>query len=183
MMNNELKWYAVYTRPRWEKKVADLLERKGVEHYCPLNKVQRQWSDRKKLVLEPLFTSYVFIRVSEADHLRVKQTDGVINLVYWLGKPAVIKDAEIAAIRRFLNDYHNVQLERATVNVSDTVRIVQGPLLSMEGSVVEVMTHTVKVLLPSLGFTMTAQVQRSHIEKIFAPQENEVHVHSSKVLN
>lgn len=173
-MNKELKWYAVYTRPRWEKKVADLLAKKGIEQYCPLNKVQRQWSDRKKLVLEPLFTSYVFIRVNEADHLAVKQTDGVINLVYWLGKPAVIKDAEITAIKRFLNDYTNVQLERAVVNVHDTVRIIQGPLIAMEGNVVEVMNHSVKILLPSLGFTMTAQVERKHIEKVFISAAEQV---------
>lgn len=183
-MNTELKkWYAVYTRPRWEKKVAEGLQRKGIEHYCPLNKVVRQWSDRKKLVEEPLFTSYVFIRVSEAEHLQVKQTDGVINLVYWLGRPAVIKEAEITAIKRFLNDYQNVQLERTAVNINDTVRIVQGPLLSMEGPVVEVMTHSVKVLLPSLGFTMSAQVERSHVEKIFTPQDNEVSLHKTKALN
>ena len=183
-MNTELKkWYAVYTRPRWEKKVAELLQRKGIEHYCPLNKVLRQWSDRKKLVEEPLFTSYVFIRVSEAEHLKVKQTDGVINLVYWLGRPAVIKEAEITAIKRFLSDYQNVQLERASVNVSDTVRIIQGPLLSMEGSVVEVMTHSVKVLLPSLGFTLTAQVERSHIEKVFTPTDKEASLHKAKMMN
>jgi len=129
--------------------------------------VYRQWSDRKKIVLEPLFTSYVFIRVTEADHLKVKQTDGVLSLVYWLGKPAVIKDEEIETIKRFLNDHQNVQLEKAPVNINDRVRIIQGPLLSMEGSIVEIMSHSVKVVLPSLGFTMTAKVQRSHVERLF----------------
>src|SRR5690242_2529438 len=114
-MNKELKWYAVHTRQRWEKKVASLLEKKGIEQYCPLNKVLRQWSDRKKTVLEPLFTSYVFIRVAEADHLKVKQTEGVLSLVHWLGKPAVIKEEEIEVIRQFLTEYPNVQLEKAAV--------------------------------------------------------------------
>ncbi|HEV7622062.1 MAG TPA: transcription termination/antitermination NusG family protein, partial [Flavisolibacter sp.] len=50
-----LKWYAIYTRPRWEKKVNGLLIQKGIESYCPLNKVRRKWSDRIKLVEEPLF--------------------------------------------------------------------------------------------------------------------------------
>jgi hypothetical protein len=53
----ETKWYAVYTRPRWEKKVAEILTDKKIENYCPLNKVVRQWSDRKKIVHEPLFTT------------------------------------------------------------------------------------------------------------------------------
>ncbi|MEO6221006.1 MAG: transcription termination/antitermination NusG family protein, partial [Ginsengibacter sp.] len=54
-MISEKTWYVVYTRPRWEKKIAENLLRLGIEHYCPLNKVTRQWSDRKKKVLEPLF--------------------------------------------------------------------------------------------------------------------------------
>ena len=166
-MDKELKWYAVHTRQRWEKKIAHLLEKKGIEQYCPLNKIFRQWSDRKKLVLEPLFNSYVFIRVADTDHLKVKQTDGVLGLVHWLGKPAVIKDEEIETIKHFLNDHQNVQLEKVAVNVNDKVRIIQGPLLSMEGSIVEVMNHSVKVILPSLGFSMTAQVHRSHVEKVF----------------
>jgi len=86
-------WYAVHTRPRWEKKVAGQLAKKRLEYYCPLNKVQRQWSDRKKIILEPLFTSYVFVRLSETEHLPVLQTDGVLSFVYWLKKPAVIQDA------------------------------------------------------------------------------------------
>src|SRR3954463_15590086 len=176
-MDKELKWYAVHTRQRWEKKVAHLLEKKGIEQYCPLNKVTRQWSDRKKVVLEPLFNSYVFIRVTEADHLKVKQTDGVFSLVHWLGKPAVIKDEEIETIKRFLNDHQNVQLEKAAVNINDNVRIIQGPLLSMEGSILEIMNHSVKVFLPSLGYSMTAKIQRSHVEKVF---NNETETFSQK---
>ncbi|HMJ47328.1 MAG TPA: transcription termination/antitermination NusG family protein, partial [Ferruginibacter sp.] len=60
MDNMNKKWYVVYTRPRWEKKVAATLDERGVENYCPLNRVNRQWSDRKKVVLEPLFKGYVF---------------------------------------------------------------------------------------------------------------------------
>ena len=58
-------WYAVYTKPRWEKKVAERLLEKGIDHYCPLNKVIRQWSDRKKAILEPIFKGYVFVRTPE----------------------------------------------------------------------------------------------------------------------
>ena len=100
-MNENKKWYAVYTRPRWEKKVSDILTRRKIENYCPLNKVVRQWSDRKKVLHEPLFTSYVFVRISEPELNSLKQTVGVINLVYWLGKPAVIRDPEVEMIKRF----------------------------------------------------------------------------------
>jgi transcription antitermination factor NusG len=96
------KWLAVYSRPRWEKKVNQLLTEKGFESYCPLNKVRRKWSDRVKVVEEPLFKSYVFVKVKEEDRTAVRMTSGVINFVYWDGKPAVIKEREINAIKRFL---------------------------------------------------------------------------------
>ena len=98
-MTTNYQWYAVYTRPRWEKKVAAVLTEKNIINYCPLNKVEHQWRDRKKIVLEPLFTSYVFIRVSAKEHVEVLQTDGVLHYVNWLGKPAVIRDHEIEIIK------------------------------------------------------------------------------------
>jgi len=160
------KWYVVYTRPRWEKKVADLLFRKKIEYYCPLNKVHKQWSDRKKLVFEPLFTSYVFVRIDETEQLDVRLTDGVINFVYWLGKPAVIRNEEIDAIADFLNNYKAVKLEKTGVNLNDTVRIIGGPLVMQKGQVVSIKNKTVKVVLPSLGYMMHAEIETTNVEII-----------------
>jgi transcription antitermination factor NusG len=160
------QWYALYTRPRWEKKVAELLAKKKVEVYCPLNKVHRQWADRKKVVLEPLFTSYVFVHVSEKEHLDIKQTDGVINFVYWLNKPAVIRNEEIDTIKKFLNEYDHVTVERTQVNLNDRVRIINGPLMMWEGNVVEIRTNTVKITLPSLGQTLVAEIRKDNLETI-----------------
>jgi transcription antitermination factor NusG len=163
-METQRKWYAVYTKPRWEKKVAELLTRKRVENFCPLNKIVRQWADRKKTVMEPLFTSYVFVYASDAEQLGIKQTDGIINFVYWLGMPAVIRDEEIEAIKDFLYDHVDVKLERIPVNVADRIRITDGLLMHREGDVVEVKNKTVKVFLPSLGYSMTAEVAKDKIE-------------------
>lgn len=160
----ETKWYAVYTRPRWEKKVAELLSRAQITHYCPLNKVIRQWSDRKKIVEEPLFTSYVFVKVSLKQQTELRQIDGIVNFVYWLGKPAVIRDFEIEVIKGFLSDHINVRLEKAQVNVRDLVRVINGPLMEMEGEVVAVNSKTIKVALPSLGFILAAEIQRENVE-------------------
>jgi transcription antitermination factor NusG len=165
-MNNEKKWYAVYTRSRFEKKVAEVLTKRNIEAFCPLNKVKKQWSDRKKIVDEPLFSCYVFVRVSEAEHTLVKKADGVLNLVYWLGKPAVIRDEEIETIKSFLTEYTNIKLEKIDVNVSDLVKIVRGPLMEMEGAITEVRHKTCKVFLPSLGYAMTAEVEMSNIKVI-----------------
>jgi transcription antitermination factor NusG len=165
------QWYALYTRPRWEKKVADLLERKKVEVYCPLNKVQKQWADRKKTIWEPLFTSYVFVYVSEKEHLSIKQTDGVVNFVYWLNKPAVIRNEEIDTIKKFLHEYDHVSVEKTQVNLNDRVRIINGPLMMWEGNVVEIRTNTVKITLPSLGQTLVAEIRKENLETIGPLQE------------
>lgn len=167
-MNATKQWYAVYTKPRWEKKTSSLLEKKQIENYCPLNKVVRQWSDRKKTVLEPLFKSYVFIYATEAEHLAVKQTEGVLNFVYWLGKPAIIKDEEIEIIKKFLNEHENIRIEQISVNIKDTVRILSGPLTMMEGEIIELRNQSVKILLPSLGFAMVAEVEKVNVEVITA---------------
>src|SRR5574343_246603 len=109
MSTERKQWLAIYSRPRWEKKVARLLQEKGIECYCPLNKVRRQWSDRIKTIEEPLFKSYVFVRVSEVERSSVRLVQGVVNFVYWLGKPAVVKERESETIQKFLNEYEAVE--------------------------------------------------------------------------
>lgn len=165
-MNTQPYWYAVYTKPRWEKKVAELLTRKGIENYCPVNKVLKQWHDRKKLVEEPLFTSYVFVSITQAELVEVKKTDGIINFVYWLGKPAVIREEEIKTIKNFLGSYKEVQLEKTRIKPEDAVQIINGPLMNREAKVLEVYHRTVKVILPSLGYALVAQLEKSSVEVI-----------------
>ncbi|WP_315817056.1 transcription termination/antitermination protein NusG [Paraflavitalea speifideaquila] len=115
--------------------------------------------------MEPLFKSYVFVRVLDKEQTAVKQVSGVLNFVSYLGKPAIIRDEEIDTIKLFLNEYPNIRLERLEFNVNDRVRILSGPLMTMEGDVLEVKHKTVKVLLPSLGFTMIAEVEKNNLVK------------------
>lgn len=161
-------WYAVYTRPRWEKKVAELLTKKNIENYCPLNKVRKQWADRSKIIYEPLFTSYLFVNIPTTDLIHTKETDGVLNFVFWQGKPAVIKDEEIKVIKRFLQEYENVSIERASISPNDKVRVMNGALMMREGEVLEVRHKTVKILIPSIGFSLVAEVDRENIEKLIS---------------
>ncbi|HEX2535693.1 MAG TPA: UpxY family transcription antiterminator [Chitinophagaceae bacterium] len=157
------KWYAIYTRPRWEKKVNALLEEKGLESYCPLNKVRRQWSDRIKVVEEPLFKSYVFVKIEEGARTDVRMTPGVINFVYWDGKPAVIKEKEIQAIRSFLNEHEGVTLERMELQPNDRVRIIAGPMMDQEGKVIEVKNKVARIAIDSLGYILVAHIDRSKL--------------------
>ena len=157
------KWLAIYTRPRWEKKVNQLLSEKGLESYCPLNKVRRKWSDRYKVVEEPLFKSYVFVKVSDADRSNVRMTTGAINFVYWDGKPAVVKEKEITAIRRFLDEYENVEARPVKLKMHQRVRITNGTLMDHEGKVVDLQHKTAKVAIDSLGYILVATIDRTKL--------------------
>lgn len=157
------KWYAVYTKPRWEKKVHALLVEKGLECYCPLNKVHRKWSDRIKVVEEALFKSYVFVRVSEEEKTPVRMVNGVVNFVYWQGKPAIIKDKEILTIRKFLNEYSDVQVRQVDVAAEDVVVINQGVLMGKKGTVKRVLRKKVEVLIESIGFVLTAYIDKAKV--------------------
>src|SRR5437762_2452295 len=139
MHEKERSWYAVYTKPRWEKKVYSLLSERGFEAYCPLNKVRKKWSDRVKWVEEPLFKSYVFVHIGEDEQTKVRMTNGVVNFVYWLGKPAIVLDKEIQIIRKFLNEYTDVRAEPLDLEANDKVQIQRGVLMNQEAKVVKVL--------------------------------------------
>ena len=157
------KWFAIYTKPRWEKKVNQLLTDKGVECYCPLNKVKRKWSDRTKTVEEPLFKSYVFVKVTEEERTKVRLTNGVVNFVYWNGKPAVVREKEIQTIKLFLDEYENVQVRPMDLKVQQRVLITSGTFMDRTATVLDVRKKEVKVSIDSLGYELVALIDKNKI--------------------
>lgn len=147
----EMNWYVVYTKPKWEKKVADQLNRLGIECYCPLITQVRQWSDRKKKVLVPLFNSYVFVKLDEQDRNLVFQSAGAVRYLFWLGKAAVVKAAEIEVIKNWLQAPDSYDVSLSTIQVGDSIELESGPFSKQKAIVQEVnKTHYVLVL-ESLG--------------------------------
>jgi transcription antitermination factor NusG len=167
MNTKEKKWYALYTKPRWEKKVFKSLDAKGVEAYCPLNRVKRKWSDRMKIVEEPLFKSYVFVKVAEADKTEVRYVDGVLNYVYWNGKPAVVKEDEIIEIKKFLSEYENVEVSNLELKPADEVLLNTGVMMGATGRVLRVLSNSkVEVRIESLGFVLTATLDKKTLSRV-----------------
>jgi transcription antitermination factor NusG len=158
------KWYALYTKPRWEKKVAAQLNQKGFEVYCPLNKVRRKWSDRYKIIEDPLFKSYVFIFFDINEQSRVRLTDGVVNFIYWQGSPAIIKENEILLIKKFLNEFSDVQASNIELNTGLKVRVRSGLMMNHEGMVVDIKNNSVSVVLETLGYQLTATFDKKNLE-------------------
>lgn len=162
MSGDKRYWYAVYTKPRWEKKVHALLLEKGIEAYCPLNRTRKEWSDRTKWVEEPLFKSYVFVKIPEAEQSKVRMVGGVVNFVYWLGKPAMIKDKEIEIIRKFLNDYQDVRAVPIDLKVDTRITIAKGAFMDKEAKVLKIMNNKVQVVIESIGYSLVAVIDKSN---------------------
>ena len=157
------KWFAIYTKPRWEKKVNQLLTDKGVECYCPLNKVKRKWSDRTKIIEEPLFKSYVFVKVTEEERTKVRLTNGVVNFVYWNGKPAIVREKEIQIIKLFLDEHENVQVRPMDLTAQQRVLIISGTFMDRTATVLDIRKKEVKVCIDSLGYELVALIDKNKI--------------------
>jgi len=117
-------------------------------------------------VEEPLFKSYVFVKVDDAARTTVRMTAGVINFVYWDGKPAVIKEKEINIIRRFLDEHENVEVRSMNIELNQRVMITHGPLMDQVGRVVDVRHKTVKVAIDSIGYVLIAYIERTKLTSV-----------------
>jgi transcription antitermination factor NusG len=128
-------WYAAYTRANHEKRVAELLACKSVEHFLPLYESSRQWKDRRVKLQMPLFPGYVFVRMALRDRLQVLQIPGVASLVGCRGLPVALPQEEIASLRAGLTA--GIPAEpHAYLSVGRRVRIKAGPLAGMVGVLV-----------------------------------------------
>ena len=132
----KLNWYALYTRPRFEKKVEVQLDEKEIETYLPLQTVIRQWSDRKKKIKEPLFRGYVFVHVSPRDRISSLRVDGVVRMVRFGGKPSVIPDDQIDSIRRLMEGGASVG-PCDYLQYGDAVEVTQGTFAGIKGKLIE----------------------------------------------
>lgn len=150
-------WYAVYTRTQREKKVASILTKRGIKNYLAVNNIIGSNANNKKTSRETLFSCYVFIYISEAEMSLVKNIPGLVNFVYWMAKPAIIQREEIEAVRELTSGYHNIRLEKSSVNTSDSIRIIDEPVISFKENSASVKFQTLKIILPSLGYTMIAE--------------------------
>lgn len=145
-----MPWYALYTRPRQEKKVATRLEQLGIEVYCPLLIQVRQWSDRKKKVEVPLLPSYVFVKVDTHERDKVFQTPGVVRYLYWLGQPAIVRDKEIGIMQNWLQNTVT-SFEVTSIQPGDHFEIPSGPFIGKQGIVSKVEKNHLILVLEQLG--------------------------------
>lgn len=152
-----MNWYVVYTKPKWEKKVAKRLNEIGVVTYCPLITKISQWSDRKKIVSVPLFNSYIFVQIEDKNRNRVFEITGAVRYLFWLGKPAVVKNSEIETIRNWLSSPADYHVSLGKLERGDKIVLESGPFINQSAVIQEVKQNHYILILESMGCVLRVE--------------------------
>lgn len=143
-------WMVLYTKPRSEKKAADILNKMGIETYCPLALTERRWSDRKKKVWVPLIPSYVFVRVSFKRKNDVFESGYVVRYLWHQGKPAEVKESEMEAMRSILKyDIEETLVEQYCVG--ENIEVPNGPFAGHRALVEDIERKYIYLILAESG--------------------------------
>ncbi|MFS4482679.1 UpxY family transcription antiterminator [Hyunsoonleella sp. 2307UL5-6] len=153
-------WYVLYVKPKNEKKVAEALSKANIEVYCPFIKETKIWSDRKKIIEVPLFKSYVFVRLLDKDRQLVFDFPGVVRYLFWLGKPAVVKDHEIDTIQEWLSNDEVDEYTVTSILPGDKVAIKHAMLGDKQAIVKEVGKTRVKLVLEGFGVVINMKLKQ-----------------------
>lgn len=161
-----MAWYALYTRPRHEKKVYELLTEKRIETFLPMARHLRQWKDRRKWVDIPLFNSYIFINIDIKDKIYALQTTGVVKVVGFGGEPAKIPDWQIDQLKRVLENSDSLKPEQY-LKIGDRVEVINGPLAGIRGHLREARGEwRVAILVDGIYQSTSFVVDRANVRKL-----------------
>ncbi len=157
-------WMAIYTKPRNEKKVAERLTKAGFDNYLPLQEQKRKWSDRYKTVKVPVISSYVFVKAEESDRNKILQDPGVLNFVFWLGKPATITEEEINKVKYILGEAGSeYEIEMHNFLPGDQIEIDEGKFAGQTGKILHSSKKEISVVLKGLGLVL--RLTPLHVKK------------------
>ncbi len=129
-----MAWYAVYTKPRHERKVNVHLSREGIKTFLPEMERWSRRKDRKKRVFYPIFPGYLFIdtALGRDNRLKVIKTNGVLRILDTNGTPRAIPETQIEAIQRIV-DNRKAVFPHPYLKKGQVVRVIDGPLTGIEG--------------------------------------------------
>ena len=158
-------WYAVYTKASQEKRVAALLSKKKIENFIPFNRIVSVQGGKDKIESEPLIACFVFVYITEAEMNIIKQFKFIINFVYWLGNPVLIKESEIENLKSFTKEYTDIKLEKINVSTSGTVRIINSAKSTITNDYAPIQSSVVKLVLPSLGYNLISEIAKENMQE------------------
>ena len=170
-MNSALlsnRWYAVYTKSRNEKKVHQNLTTSGYTSFLPLEETIKQWSDRKKKVSVPLIPSYLFVQTQENNLRDILTVTGVVKILSYLGKPAIIKDYEIKNLKILLNDSEKFNsIEAHNLKKGDSVIVEKGIFEGLIGEYIKLRgKHRLIVRIEAIDSFFEVNIPLSYIRKL-----------------
>ncbi|MBX3042855.1 MAG: UpxY family transcription antiterminator [Candidatus Kapabacteria bacterium] len=159
------KWYPFYTRSRYEKKVYEGLIVNGYEAYLPLVKSERNWSDRKKIVEMPLFTSYIFIRIPKFRLFDVLKFPGIVRFIKFNNIPAVIRDSEIDLIKNILSQKTEIEVIDGILEQGTEIFISSGIFKGYKGRYLESKGKNKLIIeIESINKTMLVTINKDSIK-------------------
>ena len=164
-----LRWYAVYVKSRYEKKTSKLLEDKNIETYLPLIGRLKQWSDRKKMVEEPLFKSYLFVRSDLKNYYEILNTPGIVRFVTFEGKPVPVPENQLVAVKEYIGEYDGEDDLELLQNLEEgqMVEIVYGQMKGLIGRLVEMRgRQRLIVNIEAVGQDLPINVSRSQVRSL-----------------
>jgi transcription antitermination factor NusG len=145
------KWHVLYTKPRHEVKALERLTQNGFEVYCPMKTTLKQWSDRKKKVLEPLLPSYLFIKTTEKKRAIPLTDPSVLNYIFWLGKPAIVRESEINTLKGIISKDKAQEFEIRKLNIGDKIYICKRHKKSKNAIIKTISNNYITAELKELG--------------------------------
>ena len=160
------RWYAVYVKSRYEKKTSKLLKEKNIEVYLPLVNRLKQWSDRKKMVEEPLFKSYLFVRTDLKNYYDILNTPGIVRFIGFEGKPVYVPDNQIVAVRQFVGEFDDSSCldELQDLHEGQMVEIVYGEMKGLVGRLLFIQGRQRLVVdIESVGRSIPINISRSQV--------------------
>ena len=158
-----LAWLVIYTKPRWEKKLADQLTQKGFTVYCPTQRVKRRWSDRTKWIDQPLFSSHIFIHMEPERRDAIYFTPGFVRFLFWNKQPAQVRETEIDTLKRWLNDFDHEAITVEVIAPGTKVHVQSGPLQGREGTVLEQRGTKLELLLEDLQVKISVDLSKTEV--------------------
>lgn len=161
----DLKWFVLFTKPKHERVVNENLKKRGISTFLPEHYVMRQWSDRKRKLLMPLFPGYLFVKAHAVDY-SIAKVSGVIRYLFFHGKPATVTEREISLIQRLLEHEPTETNDDYTIP-GQRVKVVQGPFEGETGIFVRKEGQTrLYIELESLSKFVSVSLPAQYIVKI-----------------
>lgn len=169
-------WYAIYTKPNREKIIVKNLKEKNIECYLPLKKTLRKWSDRKKWIEKPLFSCYIFVRVSYIEYFNVLHEPGVVYFVSFCGQPQALPDHQIESIKTLVKyKEEEIKINYNNIKKGSAAEVLVGPLKGLKGEVVRLCgQYRLQIRILSMGCSIHVNISKDEIKLLKTKKENKV---------